>query len=345
MAAETCRAGSIFPAPLDVLVLMGGPSSEREVSLLSGAAVADALAGLGHRVRRSDIGPSDAAALDGPDRPDVVFIALHGEFGEDGQVQRLCEDRGLAYVGSGPKASELGMDKAASKQFYRRAGLRTPDWRVIEEFDAPARRQGWLDEIGLPCVVKPLDGGSSVDVVIAPSAEQRDDALAGLLVKYGRAMVERFVKGREMTVGVLGDGIGALPVIEIRPKRAFYNYQAKYFDDDTEYLFDHGLSGSTVAALQEAAVRAHDALGCRDLSRTDFLLDEAGVAWVLETNTIPGFTSHSLVPKAAAKAGLTFATLCERLCKMALERAAGRNDRRLWPIPNRSVTQGGFGQR
>ena len=311
------KAESIFTRPLDILVLMGGPSSEHDVSILSGTAIADALVSVGHTVRRADIGPSDTSALDGTP-PDVVFIALHGEFGEDGQVQRLCEERGLPYIGSPPHASEIAMDKAASKVCYRQAGLSTPPWAVLEKLHSPQDCRQMLESIGLPCVLKPLTGGSSVDVSIVGDATQRDKLVKSLLGKYPRVLAEKFVKGRELTVGVLGHR--ALPVIEIRPRRAFYDYQAKYFDDDTEYLFEHDLDAKTVAYLQDCSLKAHQALGCRDISRSDFLLDEQGVAWVLETNTIPGFTSHSLVPKAAKRIGYSFVQLCEELVKMALER-------------------------
>ena len=308
---------SIFDRRLDILVLMGGPSCERAVSLLSGAAVAAALEACGHNVRQADIGPTDPSALDG-EAPDAVFIALHGEFGEDGQVQLMCEERNLAYVGAGPHASELAMDKAASKQIYRRSGLATPDWAVIEEFDTPARQARLMGEVPLPCVLKPINGGSSLDVHLADDPARRGEALEALLDEYARAMVEQRIDGRELTVGVLGER--ALPVMEIRPHRRFYDYDAKYVDDDTEYVFDHGLDAATVADLQAAALTAHEALGCRDMSRSDFMLDGDGRSWLLETNTIPGFTSHSLLPKAAAHAGVPFGRLCEQLVCMAMDR-------------------------
>ncbi len=303
--------------PLDILVLMGGPSREREVSLVSGSAVADALARRGHRVRRADIAPDDSSALEA-DGIDVVFIALHGRFGEDGQVQQLCQDRQLPYVGSGPRASALAMDKLASKLAYRQAHLPTPDWAEIAPLLDAAPRAQRLAEVGLPCVVKPIDGGSSVDVIIARDAATRDDALDRLLGTYGRVMVEAFVAGREMTVGVLGDR--ALPLIEIRPRRSFYDYTAKYADDATDYVFDHGLDTASAQRLEQMALAAHAALGCRDMSRTDILLDGAGRPWLLETNTIPGFTSHSLLPKAAQRVGIGFDDLCEQLVAMALSR-------------------------
>jgi len=300
---------------LDITVLMGGPSSEREVSLLSGAAIADGLARRGHKVTRSDISPGDLSALDRPGI-DVVFIALHGQFGESGDVQRLCEQRGLRYIGSPPEASELAMDKWRSKAVFQSAGVHTPDGCLVTRLNGNGRE---LDSLGLPVVLKPVDGGSSVDVTIAYSAAQRDTAAADLLGKYGQFLAERFIKGRELTVSLLGDQ--PLPIIEIVPDGAFYDYRAKYSDDAaTQYLFDHGLPDETVVALQAQALAAHRALGCRDLSRVDFILDDTGGGYVLEINTIPGFTSHSLLPKAAARVGVTFDELVDRIANMAMER-------------------------
>jgi len=303
---------------LDVTVLMGGPSSECEVSLLSGAAIADALERLGHRVRRADICPRDVSALD-REGIDLVFIALHGAFGESGEVQALCEQRGLAYTGAGPRASRLALDKAAAKQLIRQAGLATPDWVIVEEFHSLPQARVWLSGLELPVVLKPVDGGSSVDVTIAHDAQGRDAALEALLDRYGRAFVERFVPGRELTVGILGDD--ALPVLEVVPAEGFYDYHAKYADDaGTRYVFDHGLPEATCRGVQDAALTAHRALGCRDLSRVDFVLDEFGTPQLLEINTIPGFTSHSLLPMAAARVGLDFDALVERIVELATSR-------------------------
>ena len=306
------------PAPLNVTVLMGGPSSEREVSLVSGEAVARALEGLGHRVLRADIQPHDASALDAPGT-DVVFIALHGEFGEDGKVQTLCEARGLPYTGSNPRASELAMDKAAAKQIVRRHGLATPDWIVIEEYHTPSQTARHVAEMPPPVVVKPVTGGSSVDVTIARTIDQRDAAIEAGLDKYGRVMIERFVTGRELTVGILGEE--PLPVIEIVPKGAFYDYAAKYADDaGTEYRFDLDVEAGALRAIQASALAVHQGMGCRDMSRVDFILDQGGQAWMLEVNAIPGFTGHSLLPMAARRSGIEFPQLVDRLVRMAYSR-------------------------
>ena len=305
---------------LTVTVLMGGPSSEREISLLSGEAIAAGLERVGHTVRRQDITPADTSALGATD-VDVVFIALHGEFGESGEVQELCEDRGLRYIGSGPYSSRLAMAKAAAKQAFLHVGLRTPDWIVIEEYHDPRKVARWLGELPPPVVVKPVAGGSSLDITIAKDAAARDRALEDVLDKYSRAMVERYLPGRELTVGILGDR--ALPVLEIVPPGEFYDYEAKYSDCGTQYVFDHGLDESLTRAVQAAALEAHQALLCRDLSRVDFILDGDDRPQVLEINTIPGFTSHSLLPMAAAHVGVSFDRLVDAIAAMAMERETG----------------------
>jgi D-alanine-D-alanine ligase len=306
---------------LDITVLMGGPSTERDVSLTSGQAVAEALQRLGHRVTRADISPHDTTALDRKGAQ-LVFIVLHGAFGESGEVQALCESRSLPYTGSGVSASALAMDKCRAKQVYRAAGLATPDWVVLGR-DHARPAEGDLDRLGLPAVIKPIDGGSSVDVTIARSAAERDMQVHHVLSTYGSVLVERFIAGREFTVGVLGER--ALPPIEIVTQREFYDKTAKYADDaGTQYRFDHGLAPDAQAQLGRLALEAHRALGCRDMSRTDFILDAAGNAHILETNTIPGFTSHSLLPKAAQRVGLSFDDLVAKLVAMAISRAPAK---------------------
>lgn len=302
----------------DVTVLMGGPGSEREVSLMSGSVVAAGLEAKGHRVVRADITPQDTSALDRSDI-EVVFIALHGDFGESGEVQELCRQRSLPYTGSNPQASRIGMDKAASKQILKNAGVSTPDWMIIENFHKADDVTHWLSEIPLPVVVKPVDGGSSVNVHICRDEKSRSLAVEELLDIHGRAMVERFVAGREFTVSILGKQ--ALPLLEIVPTDPFYDYHAKYDDDaGTRYVFDHGLDGKIVARIEAEALKAHKVLGCRDLSRVDFILEAQTTPQVLEINTIPGFTSHSLLPMAAERAGIKFPELVDRLIRMAVSR-------------------------
>lgn len=302
---------------LDVTVLMGGPSDEREISILSGTAIADALERVGHRVTRADIHPHDTSALD-RSGIDVVFIALHGDFGESGEVQAMCEARGLRYTGAGPRASSLAMDKAAAKQICKRAGVATPDWMIIEDFHSPQQVARWLGELPPPVVVKPVDSGSSVDITIAKDQSQRDEAIDAVLDKYGRVMLERFTPGREITVGILGRD--PLPVLEVICAREFYDYTAKYADNaGTRYELDLDLPEEKLLAIQADALKVHAALGCRHLSRVDFILDAQGIAQFLEINTIPGFTSHSLLPMAAREAGISFEQLVDRIVAMAMK--------------------------
>lgn len=294
---------------LKITVLSGGPSSEREVSLKSGRAVAAALKSVGHDVCLADISPDDLSTLDRP--MDMVFIALHGAFGEDGQLQQILDDRGIRYCGSGPQASALAMDKSAAKMRFVQAGVPTPLFEVVTAENIEEVRVQWAP----PVVVKPLCEGSSVDCVIVHEGQDLATPLRREIETYGRCMIERFVKGAELTVGVLGDE--ALPPIQIRPKREFYNYQAKYLDNDTEYLFNIDLPAPLIGEICDVSVRAHQSLGCRDFSRVDWIVEEStGQPFALEVNTIPGFTDHSLLPKAAQKAGLGFAALCQRIVEL-----------------------------
>ena len=301
---------------LDILVLCGGISSEREVSLESGAAVAAALSRAGHRVCTSDISPSNFSALDR--RPlDLVFPALHGSFGEDGQVQRLIEARCLAYVGSDPVAGEIAMDKARTKQKLLAAGIPTPAWRVAQ-YSAPDAWQSLSAEIGYPQVIKPVAGGSSVDCWICQNASEAIAALETSLPRNSSMLVERCVRGPEITVGIIDDE--PLPLIQVRPAVRFYDYQAKYKRDDTQYLFDIDLPETCLDAARRAALQCHRIVGARHLSRVDIMIDADTLEpMVLEINTMPGFTSHSLVPKAAARAGISFEALCDRLCRLAMK--------------------------
>ena len=298
---------------LKLTVLSGGPSAEREVSLASGRAVARALRSLGHEVHVADIAPDALGALDRP--VDMVFIALHGAFGEDGQLQAILDERGIRYCGSGAAASAVAMDKVAAKCRFIEAELPTPRFDVVTPPRVDQVARAWT----LPVVIKPVAEGSSVDCVIVRDAETLQAQLQSLTSRHGQCLIEAFIDGPELTVGVLGDE--PLPPIEIRTRREFYDYQAKYVDDDTEYLFEIDLPDETLEQIREGSVRAHQALGCRDFSRVDWLVDgSTGEPYVLEVNTIPGFTDHSLLPKAADRAGLSFARLCERIVELANSR-------------------------
>lgn len=307
------KSPSLIKSPsLRITVLAGGPSAERSVSLQSGAAIAEALIRCGHQVTLADISPSELSALDHP--ADVVFSALHGTFGEDGQLQHILDQRGVLYVGSGETASAAAMDKWETKAAALRLGFKTAPAEIWgpDEIDRDA-----LPHFGFPLVVKPVDQGSSVATYILKSADGFLETVASVVRDFGRALVERFIAGRELTVGVVGEA--PLPPIWIRPQRAFYDFAAKYEDDATEYLFETGLSDAQTAVLQASSLRLFRALGCRHLARIDWIMDADQTPWLLEVNTLPGFTSHSLVPKAAARIGISFDQLVDRLARMALK--------------------------
>lgn len=295
---------------LRVTVLCGGPSAEREVSLASGQAVADALRRCGHQVFVADIGPHNLQALEHP--ADVVFPALHGTFGEDGTVQRILEAREIAYVGSDSRASARAMDKVITKRLAIEAGIDTP---AFEVWEAQTLGQCEVPELPLPLVVKPVDQGSSVATRIVHEQGALRPALEVAVGKFGRAVVEQFIVGDELTVGIIGDQ--PLPPICVRPKRAFYDYAAKYEDGATEYLFESGHSAELLARAQELSMSMFARLGCRHLARVDWMTDARERLWLLEVNTLPGFTVHSLVPKAAAHIGIGFDELVEQLVQMA----------------------------
>ncbi len=298
---------------LKITVLMGGPGSEREVSLKSGRRVTEALQTLGHDVYGADIQPDNLSALDRP--VDMVFLALHGAFGEDGQVQQILEKRGIKYSGSGPQASALAMDKVAAKCRFIESRLPTPRFDVVSAQRVDKVLEHWT----CPVVVKPAAQGSSVDCHIVRQYEELGAVLEDMTRRYDRCLLEEFIQGPELTVGILGEA--SLPPIQIRTRREFYNYEAKYLDDDTEYLFDIDLPAAVLDRIGELSVRAHRALGCRDFSRVDWMVDaRTQEPYLLEINTIPGLTDHSLLPKAARRAGLSFEMLCQRIVEMTCQR-------------------------
>ena len=311
---------------LTVLVLRGGPSAEREVSFAGGKAVAAALRKAGHSVIEADIAPEDLSALE--KHPcEVVFPVLHGTFGEDGELQEILEKRNITYAGSDSISSRLAMDKYRAKAAFTQAGLQTAESILIPDLnenqngprEIEPEIKAALEQIGIPCVVKPNCQGSSVGVVIAQHEDEAAQAIVQSLTEYGDCLIERFIAGRELTVSIL-DG-RALPVLEIRPKQAFYDYQAKYIDDNTEYLFEMGLDEGFLQNLQADAKKAFEVLGCRDFGRVDFLMDQQERTFLLEINTIPGFTDHSLLPKAAGRAGMDMTQLCDKIVRMAWQRS------------------------
>jgi D-alanine-D-alanine ligase len=306
-------------ASLRVAVLMGGPSGEHDISLKSGRGIAEALSRRGWQVKPITIPKIlsvDAACLEArkslqADGIDVAFLALHGPFGEDGAIQAVCESMHLAYTGSSSQTSRLGMDKVASKKRFQEAGLAVPAGVVIDWQRHPRVPGG----VNLPVVVKPAGQGSSLGVSIVRAQDALEPAIVDAARYDPRVMIETFIQGREVTAGVFGEE--TLPVVEVRPRHGFFDFESKYTVGMTDYLVPAPLPAETAAAVQAAGLSAHRALGCRHLSRTDLILTEQGVPVVLEINTIPGFTPTSLVPKAAACLGMSYDDLCEQLVVMA----------------------------
>ncbi len=292
--------------PLHVAVLMGGPSAEREISLISGAASAEALDDLGHRVTEVHVTRDIGAALAALDPlPDVVFNALHGRYGEDGCIQGMLEYLGIPYTHSGVLASALAMDKPTARRLFAEAGLTCAEGRTAQREDVIQGRV--MDP---PYVVKPLNEGSSVGVQIVIEG----DAVQPLASDWPfgeKVLVERFIPGREIQVAVMGDE--ALGAIEIRPKGQFYDYEAKYTEGKAEHLMPAPLSDADYAEALEVGRKAHATLGCRGVTRTDLRFDDTGDGprqfYVLEVNTQPGMTPLSLVPEIAAHVGIGFGAL------------------------------------
>ena len=296
---------------MKITVMLGGPSAEREVSLRSGAAVADALASLGHDVEELD--PADEDWTLPPDT-DVVFLALHGTYGEDGTVQRRLDELGVPYTGCGAKASRIGFDKVLSKRAFLAAGVPTAKFAVISSVAAP-----WPAGWELPVVLKPACQGSSVGLHFVNRAQEWRCALAECF-RYGSpVLLEEKICGRETTVGIL-DG-EALPVVEILPHGGAYDYKTKYTSGASEYFCPADFEAATTRRIQAAALAAFNAIGGRDYSRVDVMVTADGAPVVLEVNTLPGMTATSLLPKAAAAAGLDFPALCERMVELAMRRA------------------------
>jgi len=294
---------------MKITVLYGGPSDERKVSLISGQAVADGLLSMGHDVLLADILPADLSALDKP--ADVIFPVLHGAWGESGELQEILEQRRLRFVGSGSRASQLGMNKVETKKVWQQAGLPTPAWSVI-------KRGQPLGNLPAQCVVKAIDSGSSIDVYICKSPADAIQAVKKVLAKHESVLVEQFIDGAELTVGLLEEQ--PLAPIRIVSKVEFFDYEAKYNRSDTEHRFDTGLPRQVVEHCRELAGKANAAVGARDLARVDIMLDSAQKPYLLEINTLPGFTPKSLLPEAAKHAGIEFGPLVDRLVKRAAAR-------------------------
>jgi len=329
---------------LKVAVLMGGRSSEREISLRTGRGIAQALRDLGHDVVAVDaangrilppgeeeraalpaaaLAPSDEVALARPETlagAEMVLIALHGAAGENGTLQALLDLAGKAYTGSGMLASALAMNKAMSKQIFRAQEIPTPRWRLL----TPEAEESALDVEalgGFPIVIKPNEEGSSVGLTVVERRERLAEALR-LAGSYGEILAEEYIDGRELTVALLGDE--PLPIVEIRPRSGLYDYESKYTAGRSEYFCPADLPAATAREVSELGGRAARALGCAGVARVDFRLDASGVAYCLEVNTVPGMTPTSLVPMAARAAGLGYEQVVQRMLDLALAEARRR---------------------
>jgi D-alanine-D-alanine ligase len=303
--------------PKKIAVLMGGPGSERDVSLATGRGVSKALRSLGVEVVDVDVHDEN---FELPDDVDLAFITIHGTFGEDGQLQKILERRGIAYTGEGVEGSELAFDKIRSKEKFREHGVHTPHWQVIKVGQRPT--------IPLPVVVKPPRQGSTVGVHIIKSDREVDSGMAEA-AKYDRELlVEKFISGRELTVGILGDQ--ALPILEIIPKGGFYDFTNKYpflnpqAGGAAEHVCPAKIDNEKTKEIQALTLSAHRALGLQVYSRVDVLLPEDGAATVLEVNTIPGMTEASLLPEAAAAAGINYVDLCRRIIELSRARTEAK---------------------
>ena len=305
-----------------IAVLMGGISAEREVSLNTGEQVVAALKSGGARVVSIDTADLGFIGILRTGDFEVVFICLHGRFGEDGTMQGLLELLGLPYIGSGVLASALAMDKVMSKHLFAAAGLRSPEYvalRAGEPVDIDAIVAG----LGEKSVVKPATEGSAVGMTIVPSARELPAAIDTAFAHDELVLVERFVAGVEVTVGVLGNERPyALPTLEIVPENEFYDYESKYVPGMSSHIIPARVSEAARVECQHLAVAAHRALGCRGLSRADAIVAPDGGVYLLEVNTIPGMTSTSLVPDAARAAGIEFPELCALLVGYALKDAS-----------------------
>lgn len=311
--AQSAEARAIAERAGDVVVLMGGHSAEREVSLRSGAAVLDALRAIGCRATGLDWRDDKLEGLLAT-RPDRVFIALHGRGGEDGCLQGALEIAGIPYTGSGVLGCALSMDKIRSKRIWRSAGLPTPDFIVAgTALDADAV----VARLGLPVMVKPAREGSSIGISLVDTPEALAGALTLARTYDPNVLVEAFVTGGEYTLAIV-DGV-ALPSIKLETPRRFYDYEAKYHADTTRYLCPSGLPATAEAELAELALAAFEVLDARGWARVDFMRDEQGRPWLIELNAVPGMTDHSLVPMAARQAGWPFEYLVARILAGSFE--------------------------
>ena len=346
---------------MNIVLITGGPSAEREVSIVSSKSIVKALRELGHKVRVIDpvngvnIAEEDEIFKGGVrkespsleelseihrlsnknilncinsdifDNTDLAFLGVHGKFGEDGKIQTLLELRGINYTGSDVFSSALAMDKNVSKIILRSAGIKTPEWLVLNkntyDGDHEKLNKSISGSVGYPCVVKPNDEGSTVGLsIVQPDVEdiQLGNSLELAFSYSDKVLIEQYIKGRELTVPVIGEE--AFPVIEIRPKDGFYDYEHKYTKGMTEYFCPAEIPLEIENKAKEHALKAHRILGCSVYSRIDYILDEKNELYCLEVNTLPGMTETSLVPKSAAANGMSFNQLIDRILNLSIQK-------------------------
>jgi len=308
-----------------ILVVMRGPSEEKDISLKSGKTVLNALKGIGLKATGLEICRDNPSAIFREKlkeiKPDVCFVALHGQFGEDGEVQEILSSLGIPYTGSGPEASLRAFNKLVTKEIFLKNNIPTPVYFSLKKGGPFCKRSHPADNgAAYPMVVKPACQGSTIGVNVVEKKEELPGALKDAF-KYGdRALVEKRIKGREFTVGILGDE--ALPVVEIKPhtncigKESIFDYHAKYDDPDTEYIVPAEISKDIETEIKRLALLAHTSLGLKDFSRVDLILSDDGTPYILEVNTIPGLSERSLFPKACQAAGISF----EKMCCILLEK-------------------------
>ena len=300
-----------------VAVLMGGASSERAISLKSGEAIFKSLDQQGYDVCAIDLVSDEEKEVRAKLRVeeiDIVFIALHGQYGEDGNVQRILTDMGLPYTGSQEDSSRRAFDKSTTQNILKKAGMLVPDYVSVTK-DSQIRFEDLLQQLQTSqVVVKPVCEGSSMGVHLVQNQEELDNALSDALIYGPNAMIETYIKGRELTVGILDEQ--ALPVIEIQSKHAFFDYTAKYQTGMTEYVVPASLTKTQTEEIQAIALKVNALLGCRHLGRVDFILQDH-MFYCLEMNTIPGFTPTSLLPKAAQHVGISFEQLTSKILESA----------------------------
>lgn len=298
-----------------IAVVMGGPSAEREVSLNTGKAILSALQEKGYNAVGIDLNPAQFIEQLRAEKIEVVFNAIHGQYGEDGIMQGALELMGIPYTGSGVMASSIAMDKGISKKIFLASNIPTPHSKLFnKEYDSRLIEKDILEEFTLPLVVKATSQGSSIGVIIVEKPEQLSEAITQAFKYSPQILIEQFIKGKELTVAIMGGK--PLPIIEIAPFSGKYDYHSKYTKGATQYLVPAPLADDVAEKIQKVAVQAYNALNCSGIARVDIMLDEENSPLVLEVNTIPGMTATSLVPKAAAADGMSFSDLCEKLLLM-----------------------------